>query len=149
MKELRTAIEIHATPERVWDILSDTSRFPEWNPFIQKFSGTLRKGTSIEVFLKPADGGGMTIRPRLLKVEPSRELRWLGHLWFPGIFDGEHIFEIEPLDATRVRFVQREEFNGILIPFFNLEGTRRDFEAMNRALKERAEAKDSDGTKTG
>lgn len=71
-----------------------------------------------------------------------KELRWLGRLWLPGIFDGEHIFEIEPVDADRVRFVQCEQFNGILVPFFNLDGTRRGFEAMNRALKERAEAKD-------
>lgn len=142
MKELRTQIEINATPERVWNVLSDTASFPKWNPFIQKLSGTLRKGTTIEVFLKPADGGGMMIHPALLNVQPSRELRWLGRLWLPGIFDGEHIFEIEPVDADRVRFVQREQFNGILVPFFNLDATRRGFEAMNRALKERAEAKD-------
>ena len=45
----------------------------------------------------------MRFKPRVLKAEPNRELRWLGHLGIPGLFDGEHIFTIEPLDQERVR----------------------------------------------
>jgi hypothetical protein len=37
----------------------------------------------------------------VLEVVPGRTLRWLGHLLVPGIFDGEHYFEIEPLGANR------------------------------------------------
>jgi len=40
----------------------------------------------------------MTFRPTILKAEPNRELRWLGHLLVPGLFDGEHIFTIETWD---------------------------------------------------
>ncbi len=31
VKELCAAIEINAAPERVWQILADTEKFPEWN----------------------------------------------------------------------------------------------------------------------
>src|ERR687898_2006844 len=71
------------------------------------------------------------------------ELRWLGHLFVPGLFDGEHSLSIQPLEENRVRFVQREAFKGLLVPLFarSLDNnTRRGFEEMNRALKERAEA---------
>lgn len=139
MKELRTEIEINASPERVWQILTDTEKFPQWNPFIHSLNGNLVKGGTIEVFLGESGTKGMTFRPTVLKVTPNRTLRWLGRLFIGGIFDGEHIFEIEPLDENRVRFIQREEFNGILVPFFNFDSTQRGFEAMNRALKERAE----------
>lgn len=84
----------------------------------------------------------MTFRPTVLKAEPNRELRWLGHLLIPGLFDGEHIFTIEPLGANRVRFVQREIFTGLLVPLLasGLDtDTRRGFEEMNQALKVRAE----------
>ena len=84
----------------------------------------------------------MTFRPTVMKVEPSRELRGLGHLLVPGIFDGEHIFEIEELESDRVRFVQREVFKGLLVPFLGRSldrDTQRGFEEMNRALRERIE----------
>ena len=87
----------------------------------------------------------MTFRPTVMKVEPGRELRWLGHLLVPGIFDGEHIFEIEELESDRVRFVQREVFKGLLVPLLarSLDrDTQRGFEEMNRALRERVETTD-------
>ncbi len=139
MSELGTEIEINATPERVWQILTDTEKFPEWNPFIQRLKGTLVVGETLEVFLGESPPNGMTFRPTVLQVTPNRALRWLGKLFFGGIFDGEHIFEIEPLGDKRVRFVQREKFSGIAVRFFNFDSTRRGFKAMNRALKARAE----------
>lgn len=140
MSELRTEIEINASPERVWQILTDTEKFPQWNPFIHWLKGKLVVGQTIEVFLGESESKGMTFRPVILELTPNRTFRWLGHLFINGLFDGEHIFEIEPLDANRVHFVQREKFGGILVPLFNFDSTRRGFEAMNRALKERAES---------
>lgn len=142
MKELRTEIEINAPAERVWNILTDAAKFSQWNPFIHRLQGNLVQGARLEVLLGESANKGMMFRPKILEVAQNRTLRWLGNLFVPGLFDGEHIFEIEPLEANRVRFVQREKFNGILVGFFNFDSTLRGFEAMNRALKGRAEAKD-------
>jgi hypothetical protein len=142
MKELRTEIEIQATAERVWQLLTDFPSFPQWNPFIRKASGNIRVGERLEVNIQPSGASGMTFRPTVLKAEPNRELRWLGHLLISGLFDGEHIFTIEPLGEGRVRFTQREVFTGLLVPLFarGLDtDTRRGFEEMNQALKARAE----------
>ena len=60
----------------------------------------------------------------------------------PGLFDGEHCFVIEPHGADRVRFVQHEAFTGLLVPLVpkTMESNiRQGFEAMNLALKARAE----------
>ena len=92
MKELNTEIEINASANKVWDVLTDFKSFPGWNPFIQKIEGKIEVGAKLEVFIQPPDSKGMTFKPTLLKVEPNREIRWLGHLFFPGLFDGEHIF---------------------------------------------------------
>jgi hypothetical protein len=83
----------------------------------------------------------MTFKPTVLAVEPDRELRWLGRLLVPGIFDGEHIFYIEPLNQARSRFTQAERFSGILVGLFRgtLDKTELGFEQMNAALKARAE----------
>ncbi len=146
MKELRTEIEINAPAARVWHHLTDFAAFPEWNPFIRRIQGNLGAGSRLEVLLQASGTKGMTFRPTVKKVEPNRELRWLGHLGIPGLFDGEHIFEITPAGTDRVRFVQREEFRGLLVPVLQRSldrDTRRGFEEMNRALRSRAEASPS------
>ena len=143
MKELRTEIEIGAPAERVWQILTDFASYPEWNPFVRRISGEAQEGTQLEVYLQPSGARGMTFRPTILKAEPSRELRWRGKLFIQGLFDGEHVFEIEQLAENRVRFVQRESFRGLLASLLlrMLENdTRRGFEEMNAALKARTEA---------
>ena len=85
----------------------------------------------------------MTFKATVIRAAPGRELRWLGRLFLPGIFDGEHSFEMSALGEGRTRFVQREQFSGLLVPFLwngLAANTRRGCEAMNTALKERAEA---------
>lgn len=142
MKELRSEIEIQAPAERVWMLLTDFAAFPHWNPFIRRASGKIQVGERLEVQIQPPGARGMTFRPRVLKAEPQRELRWLGHLLIPGLFDGEHIFTIESLASNRIRFIQREVFSGLLVPLLarGLDaGTQRGFEEMNQALKARAE----------
>jgi hypothetical protein len=142
MKELHSQIEIDASPERVWDILTDFASYPQWNPFIRHISGELKVGERLEVRLEPPDSRGITLRPKVLSAEPNRLMRWLGHLLVPGVFDGEHSLAIHPLEVDRVRFVQHEAFKGVLVPLLarSLENTLRGFEEMNGALKERAEA---------
>ena len=140
--QLHTEISIQATPQRVWEILTDFAAYPAWNPFIPRISGPATVGSRLDVQLQPPGGRGMSMRPTVLAVTPSRELRWLGHLGVPGLFDGEHRFRIEPLETDRVRFIQEERFTGLLASLvmrFIEHGTRQGFEAMNQALKARAE----------
>jgi hypothetical protein len=142
MKELRTEVEIQASAEQVWEILTNLHRFAQWNPFMRSASGTIKVGERLEIDIQPVGGRSMIIRPTVLTADPGRELRWLGRLILPGLFDGEHRFTIEPLGSDRVRFVQREVFTGLLVPLlmrFIERGTRSGFEAMNQALKVKAE----------
>jgi len=146
MKEIHTEIEIHAPADRVWRALIEFTAYPEWNPFIHRVDGEAKAGSRLNVFIRPTGGEGMSFRPKVLVVDPNRELRWLGHLLVPGLFDGEHSFVIEPLGEGLVRFIQRERFGGLLLPLLwsMLEGnTRHGFEEMNRALKLRCEAQAS------
>ena len=139
---LHSETAIQASPERVWEVLTDFRAYPEWNPFIPRITGALEAGSRLDVQLQPPGGRGVRMRPTVQAAEPPRELRWLGHLGIPGLFDGEHRFRIEAAGTDRVRFIQEERFTGLLAPLvlrFVERGTRQGFEAMNQALKARAE----------
>jgi hypothetical protein len=147
MHEITTTMEINAPPRSVWKVLVDFEAHPQWNPFVRSIEGTPREGETLKVFIQPAGAKGMTFRPRVLRVVPDQELRWLGRVVLPGIFDGEHFFKIEPLDqGRRTRFSQGERFTGLLVPVLRKRldrGTREGFEAMNQALKARVEESSS------
>jgi hypothetical protein len=56
--------------------------------------------------------------------------------------NGRHYFILEEMDQQQVKFIQGEQFTGILAGFFHKKmsvPTREGFVEMNRALKERAE----------
>ena len=148
MKTLHTEIEITASAERVWDTLADLKAYPTWNPFITRVAGELMPGAKLEVRLEPPDASPMTFRPAVLTVKTGRELRWIGRVVVPGLFDGDaldgpRVAAGRARDQCRHQHQQEERFTGVLVPVFARgldDNTRRGFEAMNAALKARAEA---------
>lgn len=142
MARIDTAIDIAAPVADVWSVLVDFDRYPEWNPFVQALTGELAVGAPLTAKLSLGTRP-LTIRPRLVAVEPQRELRWLGHLVVSGLFDGEHRFRLEPTDGG-TRLLHDEQFQGLLVaPILWLVGddTRKSFVAMNEALRDRCEGR--------
>ena len=141
-KTLTRTITIDAQAEEVWETLTDFSRYAEWNPFVTSARGEPAEGARLTLRIEPPGGKAMTFRPRVLVARSDRELRWLGRLGPPGVFDGEHWFRIDEEGERSVRVTQGEHFRGLLVPLFSGSldrNTARGFEAMNRALKERVE----------
>lgn len=141
MKAIETEIIIGASPERIWNILTDFENHPAWNPFIRSITGEKAAGRIITVAIKPPDGSGMTFRPVILQYDPCREFRWKGKLGVKGIFDGEHYFILEPKGKNNTRFIHGEKFSGILVWMMGntLEKTREGFIQMNESLKRECE----------
>lgn len=141
MRLIDTRIEIAAPATRVWGILTDFPRFPEWNPFIARIEGQPEPGARLRIQIRPPGKSAMTFTPKVLVARPGKELRWLGRLLLPGIFDGEHAFELEERGGS-CSFRQSERFTGLLLPLLGgaLAATERGFAAMNAALKQRAES---------
>jgi hypothetical protein len=142
-KELKTQIQINANPNQVWDVLIDFENHSKWNPFVRSISGDVKEGNKIKVLLGPEGEKPMSFTPRVLAFKTAQEFRWLGHLLIPGIFDGEHYFELlENVDGTTT-FIHGERFKGILVGMMAKKldtDIRQGFEAMNRALKKQVEA---------
>ena len=141
MKQIETEILINAKPKKVWQILTDFEKHPDWNPFIQSIEGEKSLGKRLRVFIKPPDNKGMTLKPVILKLDPEKEFRWKGKLGIRGIFDGEHYFILDEYSENQTKFIHGEKFTGILVPFVGkiLDKTKDGFNLMNESIKKECE----------
>ena len=53
MKTVSSTVEINASPERVWAILTDLPGHASWDPFITAISGSLVPGQKLNVTIHP------------------------------------------------------------------------------------------------
>lgn len=141
MKNLQTEIIINATPEKVWNILMDFDKYPQWNPFVKEITGSQQVGGQLKVTLKNGKGTSV-FTPTVVSNQTVQIFEWLGSVPL-GLFKGQHRFAIEKISETQVKFIHSEQFSGLLAGLIMSqigETTRNGFIAMNKALKERAEA---------
>jgi hypothetical protein len=102
----------------------------------------VKVGNKITARIEPPEASGMTFKPKILTFETNKELSWIGHLLFTGIFDGKHKFELIDNGNGTTTFKQSENFKGILLPLLKKQldnNTKKGFEEMNKKLKELAE----------
>jgi hypothetical protein len=140
MQTLHTDIIINASAEKVWSILMDFEKYPEWNPFILSIAGKQQVGEELRVVLKNGDGTSV-FKPKVVTLEKNTAFEWLGKLPL-GIFTGQHQFRIVKIVDGQVRFMHSEQFSGLLAGMIMKkigEQTKKGFEGMNEALKKRAE----------
>ena len=141
MPAIDTSIDIAASPQRVWSVLTDFAAYPQWNPFITRIAGEPVVGSRLVVTIQPPGRKPMMFRPVVQAATPEVELRWRGRLLMPGLFDGEHAFRLSPAGGG-CRLDHGEVFSGLLSGLLGgtLPATRRGFIAMNEAVKARAES---------
>jgi hypothetical protein len=141
---IRTERLIAASPDRVWAVLADFRRWPEWNPLNLSAEGPLEKGARVRMtFRNLAGRPGSVIRQtvRLVACEPGRELAWTGDV--PLLFQGRHGFLLTP-EGAGTRVVQTEALSGLLPASWSRQRIARDFvpayEAADEALAARVAA---------
>jgi hypothetical protein len=136
VRSIRSEIVIQAPPEAVWAALTDFPSHASWDPFLTRIEGTAAVGERLSVRFH----NGMTMRPTITEVREGSVLEWFGKLFFGGLFDGRHRFELFS-EGGSTRLVQSEQFSGMLVPLVKkiLADTERQFERLNVALKRRVE----------
>jgi hypothetical protein len=141
MKENRNEIEIQATAEQVWQVLTDLDKYSEWNPLLYRGVGKVAPGETVEVSAKTATKD-MKFICKVTEVEPYHKFAWKFHVIHPLLFRGLHIFQIESVDEHTVRFIDREQFEGLLLPMQSKDLETNGLSAMvamGEALKKRVE----------
>jgi hypothetical protein len=140
--EIRTQIAIDAPPARVWDVIADFSRYPDWNPFILEVTGEVRPGASVRYRFEFPRGIRIWAMASILRFEPGKELLWSAHFLARVLLNGDHHFRVRPSGDGGTVFEHGEVFSGILLPIILpllwLSGPRI-YNSLNIALKHRVE----------
>jgi hypothetical protein len=142
MRQVQTQIDIQAPASLVWAILADFGTYRRWNPLIRGVLGRPTAGAEIEIRLRSPVGDDLSVRSTVVRSREPRELRWLERWTVPGLFSSERRFRIESLPEGGVRFHHSEQVQGVMVPLLALRRRlrgRSGFDAMNTALKRRAE----------
>ncbi len=150
MKSIRTEMTIHAPAQIVWNILMDFENYPAWNPFMQ-IKGNAKQGNRLEVTIALDGHKPQIFKPEILELRPEKSFRWLGYFIIKGLFDGEHLFNLEVVAENETRLIHGENFTGMLsglILKMIEEKSLAGFEKMNAALKQEAERQFAIGSKS-
>ena len=140
--ELRTEVEIQASPAQVYRVLTDFPRYPEWNPFLTAISGTPEVGAKLALELSLPEGNTYELSPTIERVVENEELRWRSHYLMSGLLASEHFFLLTAREPGSTRVVQGQNFSGLLLKLAGnaLTLAARGAVYMNQALKKRAES---------
>ena len=142
MHTLDTQIHIDAPPQLVWSILDDIDLYPEWNPLIPEISGRTTVDQTLRIRLVQPGMPDLDLTPHLVTIVGARELRWLTSLPDPSQLSGNHYFILTPTENGGCHLIHNEIFSGSLVeamwPAINTV-SRAAYDAMNQALKKRAE----------
>lgn len=142
MQEITSHIDIAAPAWLVWAILADFRTYGRWNPLIRGVLGRPVTGRRIEIRVRTSSGTDVNARPTISRVQEPREMKWVENWRVPGLFSSERRFRIEALPDGSVRFHHGERVHGLLVTMLGLRRRMRTmpgFNAMNNALKQRAE----------
>jgi hypothetical protein len=143
--EIRHSIEIKAPTEQVWQTVANFAGYAAWNSQLAYLGGEVRLGGELHLKLSAAGAAPYEYRAKLTHLEPNRRLTWLARTGLPGVFDGEHSFELEPTPSGSTRLTNREEYRGVLswlikqLPM--MKNAPAGFEKMNEELRQWVEAK--------
>jgi hypothetical protein len=138
VKTMSDSIDIEASPQAVWVVLTDLAAYPEWNPLFVEASGEIAVGQQVTLRSAQPGGRNMNVKVTVLAAETGAELRWTAGL--KGIIGGEHTFRLTPR-GNGTRLNQSETFGGLLVPFSGkvLRRVEESFRELNTAIKQRAE----------
>ena len=138
MKSYTAAQTIHATPEQIWDILTDAGAYGDWDNGITDVEGSIASDAHIKIHHSgEAAAHDMTITD----LAPARRMVWTEGLPL-GLFREVTTFRLLSEVSGTTRFSISDEVSGPLTIFRRkrLTALQHELEHFAVGLKEAAEA---------
>ncbi len=135
-------VEINAPQQRVWDILMDIDRYPQWNPFTEKVVTNFKPGNPVELHVNLPRRGKRLQREFITGVHPPHKLGWGMNMLHDSLLRARRWQTVEPLAEDRCCYHTEDHLSGLLCPLVRwlyFQSMADGFNSMAYALKQRAE----------
>lgn len=135
-------VEINAPIEKVWAILLDFERYPEWNPFTYKVETDLKLGNPVNLYVKLPRRGSKLQVEYVKQVSKPNVLAWGMTMGAEFLLIALREQHLKPLGEDRCSYQTTDAFTGLLTPVVKIlfgNSIRDGFNVMAYALKQRAE----------
>lgn len=139
MKSYEASATIGATPEAIWQILTDGPAYAEWENGVVRVEGRIAPGETIKVVSEA--NPDRTFPVKVTRFDPPSAMTWSGGMPL-GLFKGVRTFRLEPDGSGGTRFHVREEYTGPLLGMIwrTIPDLGPSFSAFAEGLKRRAES---------
>lgn len=131
-RETSVSIDIQASPDIVWKLLTTASDIPRWNSTIISLEGDIAPGETIK--LKSTLDEKRTFKLKVKELEPERRLVW-------GDNQGRRTYALDKRSEDRVTFSMTEKIGGLLFSLYGrfIPSFDESFERYAVDLKKEAE----------
>ncbi|MEE8600042.1 SRPBCC domain-containing protein [Euzebya tangerina] len=128
---------INAPARAVWDLLTDATSYPDWNPAVVSITGPIELGRTIQ--LRSIVNPKRTFKLTVTEMSAPNRLVWSDGLPL-GLFTGERTFRLDETDRV-TRFSMTEEFSGLLAGLItrSIPDMTESFNQFADGLKQAAE----------
>jgi len=144
MKAFAVKTMIRATPERIWQFLTDAAGYTSWNNTADKVDGKIASGERVTVHAKINPGRAFPVK--VTTFHPPNRMVWTGGMPL-GLFKGERAFTLAARQNGDVEFSMREEYTGLLAPLIgrSIPDLQSAFDEFASDLKRAAEGSQEKG----
>lgn len=138
MKSFNAAINIKASRDTIWRILTDAPNYPAWDPGVIRIEGKIAPGEKLTAYSKLSPDRAFPVK--VTEFEPGRKMVWSGGMPL-GLFKGVRTFTLVPNNDGSTDFTLREEFSGLLLPLIGrtIPDLTKTFHDFAMGLKAHAE----------
>ena len=137
MRTYSASTTINASPETIWNILTNTTGYPEWDTSMERIEGKLELGEKVTFFTKLSS---QSFPVKVTAFETDKKLVLTGGMPL-GLFKSERTHQLTPIEDGKTVFHTEEIFSGLLLPLIgkNIPDLTENFEGFVAALKKQAE----------
>jgi hypothetical protein len=139
MKYYEASRTIQAPATKVWEVLTDSSSYTEWDSGIVRVEGSASPGSTMKIYSSVSPNRAFPVK--VTTPDPGKVMKWTGGMPIPGLFKGVRTFTLME-SSGMTQFRMREEFTGLMLPLIwrSMPDLQPVFDQFANGLKAKSEA---------